>query len=85
MERRETYGPNGQLLAVDLIDLEAGTITREENGITVSTRALTTDEVARYTPATDRRAELLAQLDASPLMLDELRDALAAALTEGLI
>jgi len=36
-------------------------------------------------PGPDRRAELLAVLDASPLMLDELHEVLRTALTEGLI
>jgi hypothetical protein len=36
-------------------------------------------------PPPDPRAALLAQLQADPLLLDDLRDALAAALTEGVV
>lgn len=84
MIRNEAFR-DGLCVEAEIIDLDAGTIAHEENGVVVSTRALTDDERATYTPAPDVRAELLAQLDATPLMLDELRDALVAALTEGLI
>jgi hypothetical protein len=50
MIRNETFGPTGQLLLAEVIDLAAGTIAFEENGVIKSTRPLTADEVARYTP-----------------------------------
>lgn len=83
--RNETFNLSGVCIAADVIDLQAGTIAREENGVVVSTRALTDDERTRYTPAPDLRAELLAQLSAEPVMLDDITDALARAIAGGLL
>lgn len=51
MIRNETY-QDGQLIAAEVIDVDAGTISFEDKGVVKSTRALTAEEVARYTPAT---------------------------------
>lgn len=49
MIRNETYR-NGEMVAATIIDLDADTIAFEENGVVTSTRALTSDERALYTP-----------------------------------
>lgn len=49
MIRNEQFR-NGVCVAAEIVDLDAGTIAREEDGVVVSTRALTADEVIRYTP-----------------------------------
>lgn len=56
--RNETYF-NGVCVAADIIDLNAGTIAREENGVVISTRALTVDELAAYAPPPATEAERL--------------------------
>jgi hypothetical protein len=51
MIRNETYDDKGNLLSAVVIDLDAGTLTRQEDGVTVETRPLTEDESTRYAPA----------------------------------
>lgn len=48
---RNEHFSNGVCIQADVIDLAAGTITREELGVVVSTRPLTLDERAVYGPA----------------------------------
>ena len=48
--RNETYR-DGQVVAAEIVDLDAGTISFEDKGVVTSTRPLTADEVDRYTPA----------------------------------
>jgi hypothetical protein len=55
---------HGVCIFADIIDLEAGTMSREEGGVVVSSRPLTADEVAAYTPQTDLRQSALAKLQA---------------------
>jgi hypothetical protein len=50
MIRNELFNGQGVCLSAEVIDLNAGTIAFEELGVVKSTRALTADEVARYTP-----------------------------------
>ena len=50
MIRNETRNQATGVVTAEVIDLGAGTITFEENGVVKSTRPLTADEVARYTP-----------------------------------
>lgn len=49
IHRIETY-KNSVLVSAQTIDLAAGTVAFEENGVVVSTRPLTADEIALYTP-----------------------------------
>ena len=50
MIRNELFNGQGVCLSAEVIDLDAGTISFEDKGVIKSTRALTADEVARYTP-----------------------------------
>ena len=50
MVRNETFGPNGQSLSAEVIDLDAGTISFEELSVVKSTRALTSEEITQHTP-----------------------------------
>lgn len=83
MIRNETW-QGGACIAADVIDLAAGTIAHENLGVIVSTRALTADEVAIYTPAPDVRAELLARLDGATI-LDEVKTIVSDAITAGVL
>jgi hypothetical protein len=51
MIRNELFNGQGVCLSADVVDLDAGTIAFEELGVVKSTRALTADEVTRYTPS----------------------------------
>lgn len=51
MIRNEVFS-NGVCMSAEIIDLTAGTFSLEELGAVKSTRPLTADEIARYTPAT---------------------------------
>lgn len=84
MIRNETFLPDGTLVAVEIIDLDAGTYTREEHGLVVATRPLTADEIAAYTPAPDPRADLIAQVEQATTVA-KLRAAVLAALDAGAI
>jgi hypothetical protein len=50
MIRNELFDGRGTCLSAEIIDLAAGTISFEELGVVKSSRPLTADEVARYTP-----------------------------------
>lgn len=47
--RNESFA-GGVCITAEIIDLNVGTIAFEEHGVVTSTRSLTVDEVARYTP-----------------------------------
>lgn len=55
----------GVCIAAEIIDLGAGTIAFEDDGVITSTRALTVDEVARYAPPPPTEAERLAAAQAA--------------------
>ncbi len=69
MIRNEDFDSDGVCVRAEIIDLDAGTISFEELGVVTSTRALTADEVAAYTPAApvvtadEKLAAIKAQLD----------------------
>lgn len=63
MIRNETYS-GGVVVAATIVDLQAGTIAFEDHGVVTSTRALTADEVTRYTPV-EPAADPVAQLEAA--------------------
>lgn len=50
MIRNEVFDQHGTCLRAEIVDLDAGTIAFEELGVVKSSRALTADEVTRYTP-----------------------------------
>lgn len=61
----ETFDPVGNLVASEVVDLDAGTVAYIEGGVTVSSRALTADELALYAPtATADTDKLAAAVDA---------------------
>jgi len=79
---------DGVEIAADVIDLDAGTWTREVDGAVVETRPLTADEIDAYTPtptpnpAADALDELADSADASPLAaLRDMADQFRAAAT----
>ena len=80
--RNETTLPDGTLVAAEIIDLAAGTYSREEFGAVVVTRPLTADEVIAYAPAPDPVAVTLAEIKAQPTVTKRV-DALLAALEAG--
>lgn len=61
---RNEYFRNGVCINADIIDLDAGTFQREEMGVIVESRPLTTEERIQYGPqpldATGALATLLA-------------------------
>lgn len=63
MKRNETF-LNGICIYAEIIDLDAGTFQREEHGVIVESRTLTTEERIKYGPqpldATGALATLLA-------------------------
>jgi hypothetical protein len=63
MIRNETFR-DGVCVYAEVIDLDGGTLSVEERGVVVSSRPLTADEVAAYTPQTDLRESALAKLQA---------------------
>lgn len=83
MIRNETWQA-GVCITADIIDLNSGTIAHEDHGVIVSTRALTADEIVRYTPPVDVRAELLARLDGATI-LDEVKTIVSDAITAGVL
>lgn len=83
MIRNESFR-NGVCTAAEIIDVAANVIAQEVNGIIVSTRALTADEIVRYTPPVDVRAELLARLDGATI-LDEVKTIVSDAITAGVL
>lgn len=50
MIRNEWFAKDGSVARAEIIDLNAGTISFETAGVVTSSRALTADEVVRYTP-----------------------------------
>lgn len=65
--RNELFDLAGVVVSADVIDVDAGTFTREEAGVVVSTRVLTADEVALYTlvpPPPSAEEQLQAARDA---------------------
>lgn len=82
MIRNETFLPDGTVVSVEIIDLAAGTYTREEYGTAVATRPLTADEIAACTPAADPRADLIAQVEQASTVA-KLRAAVLAAIDAG--
>ena len=84
MIRNETFLPDGTRVAAEIIDLDAGTYTREEYGTIVATRPLAADEIAAYTPAPDPRADLIAQVEQATTVA-KLRAAVLAAIDSGAI
>jgi hypothetical protein len=61
--RNETF-LNGVCVYAEVIDFDGGTLTVEEHGVTVSSRPLTPDEVAAYSPQPDARESALGKLQA---------------------
>ena len=59
MIRNEVFS-NGVCVKAEIVDLDAGTIAIEENGVVVSTRALTEAERTAYAPPPPTDAEMLA-------------------------
>lgn len=59
---RNEWNDNGVIVYAEVIDLEAGTLTVEENGLQVSTRPLTADEVELFTVQPDHRESAIAKL-----------------------
>lgn len=83
MIRNETRDfASGAVLTAEVIDLAAGTYTREEHGVVTLVRDLTADEIAAYTPAPDPRATLLAEVQAATTVA-KLRAAVLAAIEQG--
>ena len=50
MIRNETFTSDGTCIYAEVIDLDAGTYSIEEYGVTTSTRAVTLEERQRYGP-----------------------------------
>ena len=63
MIRNETFEGSVCVYA-EIIDLDSGTFSVERDGQIVSSRPLTADEVAAYTPQTDDRQSAIAKLQA---------------------
>jgi len=72
MIRNETF-VSGVCVSADIIDLDAGTFTREENGQVVSSRPLTDEERAAYGPSPEElaRASAVAKLQTLGLTEEE--------------
>lgn len=83
MIRNETY-QDGQLIAAEVIDVDAGTISFEDKGVVKSTRALTAEEVARYTPATPEQTPE-EKLAATRTVLDQISALPAPVLTADVV
>lgn len=69
MIRNEEFR-DGVCVAAEVIDVDARTISFEENGVAVSTRALTDDEYAAYTyvpPLSEAERLAAAQAALAPL------------------
>jgi hypothetical protein len=61
--RNETF-LNGVCVYAEVIDVDGGKLSVEERGVVVSSRPLTSDEVAAYSPQPDARESALAKLQA---------------------
>jgi hypothetical protein len=76
---------NDVVVAVDLIDLDAGTVTRQVDGKTVSTRPVTAEDMTLFGPpqpsAEDRLNTLLTALASATSLADVRAAAEAAAST----
>jgi hypothetical protein len=64
MIRNEVFA-NGVCVAAQIVDLGAGTLTVEDHGVVVSSRALTSDEIVAWTPPPPTDAERLAAATAA--------------------
>lgn len=83
MIRNETYR-DGQLITAEIIDLGAGTISFEDKGVVKSTRSLTADEVARYTPVVPEQTPE-EKLAAARTVLDQIASLPAPVLTADVV
>lgn len=83
MIRNETF-QDGQLIAAEVIDVDAGTISFEDKGVVKSTRPLTADEIARYTPATPEQTPE-EKLAAARTVLDQIASLPAPVLTADVV
>ena len=70
---RNEHFDNGICVWAEVIDLDAGTLTIEENGVLVSSRPLTLQEVKQYEPRPEElaRASALSKLTALGLTEEE--------------
>lgn len=78
----ETFDPDGNIVGSVVIDLDARTISFEDHGVVKSTRALTVDEIARYTPPEPSPEEKLA---AARTVLDQIASLPAPVLTADVV
>lgn len=84
MIRNEVTNADGVVLEATIVDLVAGTISFEDKGVVKSTRPLTADEVAHYTPVTPEPTpeEKLAQ---AKVVLDQITALPAPVLTADVV
>ena len=82
--RNEVFN-GGACVEAKIIDLDAGTIAFEENGVVQSTRALTVEEVARYAPPPKTDAEKLAEARDALAVLDVIEAPVTADLADVLV
>lgn len=69
---RDELFSNGVCVESTIVDLDAGTVSFEQMGVVTSTRPLTPDEIARYTPTIAPREQLAAALaELTPPILPE--------------
>lgn len=59
--RCEIFDTSGRMIAAQSIDVDAGTITIERDGIVVESRPFTADESLRYAPPEPTAEEKLAR------------------------
>lgn len=83
MIRNEVFA-NGACVSAEIIDLDAGTIAFEDKGVVKSTRALTADEVARYTPTPPEQTPE-EKLAAARTVLDQIASLPAPVLTADVV
>lgn len=82
MIRNTECNAKGDVLTTEIIDVAAGTYTREECGVVVLVRDLTADEIAAFTPTPDPKAALIAEVT-SATTVAKLRAAVLAAIEQG--
>lgn len=78
MIRNEVFR-NGALIAAEVIDLDGGTISFEEDGVITSTRPLGDNERAAYAPAPASDSEKLAAARDALSVLDVIEAPVTAA------
>lgn len=83
MIRNEVFA-NGACVSAEIIDLDAGTIAFEDKGVVKSTRALTADEIARYTPVVPEQTPE-EKLAAARTVLDQIASLPAPVLTADVV